>query len=138
MSPNRAAKPLKQPSCNLKRQESLPLIPTAVRTTGVEEQEPPPTSRYPDEIVPRCTELWFEDGDVIIWVQNEQDQLSFRVHRCVLKDSGAEPFCTVVDCEYPNPKTSEEMFLDGVWVIKYDGQDPEEVMYVIEWMYKRP
>jgi hypothetical protein len=62
----------------------------------------------------------------------------YRVHRRVLKESGAEPFCTVVSCDYPNPETSDETFLDGIWVLKYVGQDPIDIMYVLKWMYERP
>jgi len=97
-----------------------------------------PTLGVPLEQVPRCEDLWFEDGDVIIWVQDKNGSLLFRVHCHVLKESGAEPFCTVVNCEYPNPKTSDETFLNGVWVLKYADQDPVDIMYVLKWMYERP
>lgn len=90
------------------------------------------------EQVPRCKDLWFEDGDVIIWAQDKKDSLLYRVHRRVLKESGAEPFCTVVDCDYPNPETSNETFLNGVWVLRYADQDPIDIMHVLKWMYERP
>jgi hypothetical protein len=134
----------KQRSRTLKRQESLlkPIL-TSLRTANVgqrklSQQHLPPTSRTPLEEVPKCDGLWFKDGDVIIWAGGKQGSSLFRVHRRVLKESRAEPFCTVVDCDYPSPETSNETFLDGVWVLKYDEQDPVEVMYVIKWMYERP
>ena len=136
----------KQPARALRRHESflqLHSIPTTNRTTDVREgnniqKNVTPTSGVPLERVPRCRDLWFEDGDVIIWAQDEKDSLLCRVHRRVLKESKAEPFCTVVNCDYPDPKTSDETFLDGVWVLKYVDQDPIDVMYVLKWMYERP
>lgn len=101
-------------------------------------QHVPPTSRIPLEKVQKSKELWFKDGDVIFWIEDGRDSLLFRVHRHVLKESQVEPFCTVVDCDYPNPERPDEMFLDGVWVIKYDGRNPTEFAYVIKWMYERP
>ena len=92
----------------------------------------------PLEEVARCKDLWFEDGDVVIWAQVQNDSMLYRVHRRVLKESGAEPFCTVVDCDYPNLETSGETFLDGVWVLKYAEQDPVDIMHVLKWMYERP
>ena len=97
-----------------------------------------PIPKVPLEKVERCKKVWFEDGDVIIWAQDQSGSMLYRVHRRVLGESGAEPFCTVVDCDYPNPETSSELFLDGVWVLKYAGQDPIDIMYVLEWMYERP
>ena len=49
-----------------------------------------------------------------MWVDDKQGSLLFRAHRRVLKESRAEPFFTIVDCDYPNPETSGETFLDGV------------------------
>lgn len=137
---------LKQRSRTLKRQESLLLlkpIPATLRTPNVKEHESPQghlpaSSRIPLEKVPKCKGLWFKDGDVVIWAEGKQDSLLFRVHRHVLKESRAEPFCTVVDRDYPDPKTSGDTFLDGVWVLKYDKQEPAEIVYVIKWMYERP
>ena len=99
------------------------------------------TTRAPNpplQGVARCKDLWFKDGDVIIWAHSQNGSMLYRVHRRVLKDSGAEPFCTIVDWDYPNPETSGEMFLDGVWVLEYGGQDPVDVMYVLKWMYEQP
>ena len=62
----------------------------------------------------------------------------YRVHRHVLKESEAEPLCTVVNCTYPNPKTSNEIFFDGVWVLKYAQQAPFDIEYLLKWMYERP
>lgn len=98
----------------------------------------PQPHRIPLEEVPRCEDLWYKDGDVIIWAEGKQGSVLFCVHCRVLKESRAKPFCTVVDCDYPSPGTSGEAFLDGVWVLKYDEQDPVEIMCVIEWMYERP
>jgi len=129
----------------LRRHESLLLLqPIPVtRITNVEpenstQNQETPTLGVPLEKVARCKDLWFEDGDVIIWAQDQNDSLLYRVHRRVLKESGAEPFCTVVDCDYPKPDTSDEAFLDGVWVLKYAGQDPVDTMYLLQWMYERP
>jgi hypothetical protein len=98
----------------------------------------PPASQTPLEKVPKCEDLWFKDGDVIIWARGKQDSLLFRLHCNVLEESQAEPFCTIVDCDYPDPESSEETFLDGVWVLKYDERDPKELMYVFKWMYDKP
>ena len=95
-------------------------------------------SGIPLEQVPGCKDLWFEDGNVIIWAPKGDRSLLYRVHRHVLKESGAEPFCTVVNCRYPNPKTSDEIFFDGVWVLKYAQQDPFDTEYLLKWMYERP
>jgi len=135
----------KQRARALRRHESffqLQPIPTT-RTTNVEQENNTQTHETPIPGVPlekvaRCKDLWFEDGDVIIWAQDQNDSLLYRVHRHVLKNSGAEPFCTVVDCDYPNLETSDETFLDGVWVLKYAGQDPIDTMYLLKWMYERP
>lgn len=97
-----------------------------------------PTSGISLEGIPRCEDLWFEDGDIIVWAQTKNDSVLFRVHRRVLKESGAEPFCTIVDCTYPSPETSEEIFLDGILVVNYGEQDPVDIMYVLKWMYERP
>lgn len=116
--------PLRQRSRFPKEPKSFKTIPTA--------------SSAPLEKVARSRDLWFEDGDVIIWARDERHSLLFRVHRHILKESRAEPFCTVVDCEYPSPETSGEIFLDGVWVLRYHSRDPIETMHVIKWMYEQP
>lgn len=114
-------------------------LPATHQTIEVDTQKGvTPTPGVLLEQVPRCRDLWLEDGDVIFWAGDENDSMLFRVHRRVLKESGAEPFCTVVDCDYPNPKTSNETFLNGVWVIKYTDQDPIDIMHVLKWMYERP
>jgi hypothetical protein len=139
-----ANRSLKQRNRALRRHESLLLCgpnPTTHRATKQEKaakRQVPLAPEVPVETVARCKDLWFEDGDVIIWAQDQDGAMLYRVHRRVLKESGAEPFCTVVDCDYPNPNTSGETFLDGVWVLKYFEQDPEAVMYVLKWMYERP
>ncbi|KAF9783835.1 hypothetical protein BJ322DRAFT_881742 [Thelephora terrestris] len=92
----------------------------------------------PLDKVARSKDLWFKDGDIIIWAKDEYYSSLFRVHRRILKDSRAEPFCTVVDCDYPDPETSGELFLDGVWVLRYHSRDPVETMHVIKWMYEQP
>jgi len=130
----------------LRSHESLLLlqsIPATHRTAQFDkgngtQQDVTPTPDVLLKRVPRCEDLWFEDGDVIIWADDEGDSMLYRVHRRVLKESGAEPFCTVVNCHYPDPKTSNETFLDGVWVLKYTNQDPTDIMYVLKWMYERP
>jgi hypothetical protein len=143
---NPATRSPKQRAPALRRHGSsllLQSIPATYHTIDAEQgngtqEDVPKTPGVPLEEVPRCADLWFEDGDVIIWAQDKNDCLLYRVHRHVLKESGAEPFCTVVSCEYPNPKTSNETFLNGVWVLKYADQDPVDIMYILKWMYERP
>lgn len=96
------------------------------------------TPEIPIERATRCKDFWFEDGDVYVWAYNRNSSMLYRVHRRVLRESGAEPFCTVVNCEYPNPETSDEPFLDGLWVLRYAEQDPFDVMHLLKWMYERP
>jgi len=130
----------------LRKQSSMLLlqsVPTTLRTTNVGQRDDSqnhiiPTPEVPIEEVERCKDLWFEDGDVIIWAQDQNHSLLYRVHRRVLGESGAEPFCTIVDWDYPNPETSDETFLDGIWVLKYADQDPIDIMYMLKWMYDRP
>ena len=136
----------KQRSRALRKHETLLLlqsIPPVHHATDVEpgnstQEDIALTPGVPLERAPRCRDLWFEDGDVIIWAQDKNGSLLYRVHCHVLKESGAEPFCTVVNCEYPNQKTSNETFLNGVWVLKYADQDPTDIMYMLKWMYERP
>jgi len=143
---NPSARLPEQRSRALRRHESFLLlrsVPATHRATNIEQgsstqEDVPKTPRVPLEQVPRCADLWFEDGDIIIWAQNKNASLLYRVHSRVLKESGAEPFCTVVSCEYPDPETSNETFLNGVWVLKYADQDPADIMYVLKWMYERP
>ena len=137
---------VKQRDRTLRRHESLLFLkpdPSTYPTTDanrgrVTQGSTAKTPADPLEGVARCMDLWFEDGDVVIWACDGDASMLYRVHRRVLKDSGAEPFCTIVDWGYPSQETSEEMFLDGVWVLKYDGQDPDDVMYMLKWMYERP
>ena len=136
----------KQRTHTLRRHESVLVLqpnPTIYQTTDAEQEDPTlerviPTPEVPLEKVTKCKDLWFEDGDVIIWAQSQNSSMLYRVHRRVLKESDAEPFCTVVDCDYPNPETSDEIFLDGIWVLKYAEQDPIDIMYLLKWMYERP
>ncbi|KAF9648420.1 hypothetical protein BDM02DRAFT_3115457 [Thelephora ganbajun] len=145
-SSNPTAGSLNQRNRALRRQESMLLIepmPAIHRTINVKQQNitqehVKPTLGVPLEKVERHKDLWFEDGDVIIWAEDQDASLLFRVHRRVLKESEAEPFCTVVNCDYPNPETSGEMFLNGVWVLKYHEQDPIDIVLVLKWMYERP
>ena len=143
---NPAAGSPKRRARALRRHDSLLLlhpVPATHRAADVKQQNNTqahaiPTTEVLLQRVARCKDLWFEDGDVIVWAQNENNSLLYRVHRHVLKQSGVEPFCTVVDCDYPNPETSGETFMDGIWVLKYDRQDPIDIMYLLKWMYERP
>ena len=134
---NPTAGSAKQRGRTPRRDESLFFLrpdPATYQTTQKNTTQTP----KPLEGVVRCSDLWFEDGDVIIWASDQKESMLYRVHRRVLKDSGAEPFCTIVEWGYPNPETSDEIFLDGIWVLKYGGQDPVDVMYVLKWMYEQP
>jgi len=135
--PNPTAGPAKPRDRTPRRHESLSFLGPDPATYQITQKA---TSRTPKPLkgVARCRNLWFEDGDVILWVYGQNGSMLYRVHRRVLRDSGAEPFCAIVDWDYPNPETSDEMFLDDVWVIKYGGHDPVDVMYALKWMYEQP
>jgi len=143
---NPTASSAKPQARSLRRHDSLVFLQpdlttyqaTDVKRTSTAQNNTTQTPNATFEGVARCRDLWFEDGDVIIWAHGRDDSMLYRVHRRVLKDSGAEPFCTIVDWDYPNPETSDELFLDGVWVLKYADQDPLDVMYVLKWMYEQP
>lgn len=135
--PNPTPGSAKQQDHALPKHESLYFIRPDPATYQITRKRTTQTPKSLDRVA-RCRDLWFEDGDVIIWAYDQKESLLCRVHRRVLKDSGAEPFCTIVDWDYPNPETSDEIFLDGVWVLKYAGQDPFDVMYVLKWMYEQP
>ena len=135
--PNPTAGSAKHRDHTPRRHESLLFLqpdPATYQTTQKN------TSRTPKALkrATRCKDLWFEDGDVIVWADDHTGSMLCRVHRRVLKDSGAEPFCTIVDWDYPSPETPGEIFLDGVWVIKYHDQHPVDVMYMLKWMYEQP
>lgn len=130
---NLATDPSRQRVCALESQESF--HQTEHNTPQEYDVE---ARRALLKTVPRSTDLWFEDGDVILWVEDDDDSLLFRVHLRVLGDSRAEPFCTAVGCKYPDQDRLDEIFLDGIWVLQYPGRSPTETMHLIKWMYERP
>jgi hypothetical protein len=91
--------------------------------------------------VERLETLWHDNGDMILWVENfpdKTDALLFRVHRKILAESRMEPFCTAIDFKVPPEGTPGELFLDGVWVNKYEQQSPGELAIVLGWVYSKP
>lgn len=88
--------------------------------------------------VPRHSRLWFNDGDMILWAQNGQEGMLFRLHRKALADAGLEPFCTAIDFPIPQEGTAGEQFLEGVWVNRYEQQNPREVEALLMWIHGRP
>lgn len=78
---------------------------------------------------------------MILWVENEPtktDTIIFRVHRETLATCGLEPFCTANEFAAPEEGTPGEVFLDGIWVTKYEQQNPTDVMMILMWIYGRP
>lgn len=78
---------------------------------------------------------------MILWVENapnKAETILFRVHRDALAKCKLEPFCTANEFATPKEGTPGEVFLDGLWVSKYEQQDPEDITAILTWIYLRP
>lgn len=130
------------PSKRIKLDKESPLedpdIPPTPELIDDRPLSPAPAAAVNIEDVPRHVRLWFQDGDMILWAQKDQRGMLFRLHRQALADAGLEPFCTAIDFPIPKEGTPGEQFLDGVWVNKYEQQNPIEVEALLMWIHGRP